>query len=471
MAAEHANKHAAEQASKQSAEQADKQSAEQAAKQSAKQSAEHANKHAAEQAAKQSAKQSAEHASKQAAEQASKQSAKQAAEQASKLPASGAWHPGLPAAHRQFFDLSPSGPFSLEGGGQLYQPVIAYETWGELDAAASNAILVCHALTGDAHAHGPAEPPGQLTKGWWNEFIGPAKPLDTDRYFVVCANALGGCQGSTGPSSINPQTGQRYAADFPVVTIRDLVRTQEALGNSLGIHRWAAVVGGSMGGMQVLEWSVMYPDRVGASVVVASTAAATAQQIAWGAVGRYAISDDPNFANGNYYDAPAGGGPHRGLANARRIGMIHYRSEVEFTRRFNRKTEEALLPFRYEQRFDVERYLDAQGRKLCERFDANSYLVLNKCMDLHDVGRGRGGIKKALQRVSAPTMVMSVTTDFLYSPPQQMQIVEALTGQVLVEHIEIESDNGHDGFLTEHEQTAPPMGRFIDEATKLGSGT
>ncbi len=387
-----------------------------------------------------------------------------------KLPASGAWHPGLPAADRKFFKLSPNIPFSLEGGAVLHDPVVAYETWGELDAAGSNAILVCHALTGDAHAHGPADPPGQLTDGWWNDFIGQGRALDTDRYFVVCANALGGCQGSTGPASINPQTGLRYGTDFPVVSIRDLVRSQAALANHLGITRWAAVVGGSMGGMQSLEWAVMHPSRLGACVVIASTAAATAQQIAWSAVGRHAIKDDPAFAGGNYYDAPDGEGPHRGLINARRIGMIHYRSNDEFTRRFDRKTQEALHPFNFKQRFDVESYLDHNGRRLCERFDANTYLVLNKCMDLHDIGRGRVSIDAALKRIQAPTLTMSVSSDFLYPRSQQLRIVDALVDQVPVEHVDIDSDNGHDGFLTEPGQVGPPMGRFIDEATKRSDG-
>ncbi len=387
-----------------------------------------------------------------------------------KLSVSGAWHPGLPVADRKFFELSPNTPFALEGGSVLHDPVVAYETWGALDAAGSNAILVCHALTGDAHAHGPADPPGQLTDGWWNDFIGPGRALDTDRYFVVCANALGGCQGSTGPASINPQTRRRYAADFPVVSMRDLVRSQAALANYLGITRWAAVVGGSMGGMQSLEWAVMHPTRLGACVVIASTAAATAQQIAWSAVGRHAIKDDPAFAGGNYYDAPAGEGPHRGLANARRIGMIHYRSNDEFTRRFDRETEEALHPFSFEQRFNVESYLDHHGRRLCERFDANTYLVLNKCMDLHDIGRGRGDIDAALKRIQAPMLVMSVSSDFLYPRQQQLRIVDALVDQVPVEHVDIESDNGHDGFLTEPGQVGPPMGRFVDEATKLSYG-
>lgn len=389
------------------------------------------------------------------------------------LPASGAWHPGLGAAERQFFELSPDRPFTLEGGGVLHQPVLAYETWGALDADASNAVLVCHALTGDAHAHGAAHPPAQVTEGWWNDFIGPGRPLDTNRYFIVCANVLGGCQGSTGPSSLNPATGERYGPDFPVVTNRDVVRSQWALGRHLGVNRWLSVVGGSMGGMAVLEWGVTYPQRVGSLVVIAASAEASAQQIAWSKVGRQAIYDDPNFRGGRYYDAADGDGPHRGLANARRIAMIHYRSGDEFDRRFARHSEDQVLPLRLEQRFDVESYLDYQGAKFVPRFDANTYLVLNKMMDLHDVGRGRGGIDAALARIVAPTMVMSVRTDFLYPRPQQLRIVEALRSRdrMRVEHVDIDSDNGHDGFLTEPDQTGPPMGEFIDDIYKSDAGS
>ncbi|WP_419841714.1 homoserine O-acetyltransferase MetX [Candidatus Poriferisodalis sp.] len=384
------------------------------------------------------------------------------------LPASGAWHPGLGAAERMFFELSPDRPFTLEGGGTLTDPVLAYETWGALDADAANAVLVCHALTGDAHAHGHAHPPSQPTDGWWNDFIGPGRPLDTDRYYVVCANVLGGCQGSTGPSSVNPASGRRYGPDFPVVTNRDIVRSQRALGRCLGIDRWLAVVGGSMGGMTALEWGITYPSRLGALVVIASAAEASAQQIAWSKAGRQSILDDPNFRGGRYYDAADGEGPHRGLANARRIAMIHYRSGDEFDRRFARHSENPLLPLRLDHRFDVESYLDYQGAKFVPRFDANTYLVLNKLMDLHDVGRGRGGTDAALARIVAPTLVMSVRTDFLYPRPQQMRIVEALSRRpaMRVEHVDIDSDNGHDGFLTEPDQTGPPMGEFIDDVYK-----
>ncbi len=400
------------------------------------------------------------------------------------LPASGAWHPELGAADRQFFELSPDRPFALEGGGRLTGATLAYETWGTLDSSATNAVLVCHALTGDAHAHGPPNPPAQQTPGWWNDFIGPARPLDTDRYFVVCANVLGGCGGTTGPSSVNPATGERYGPDFPVVTIRDMVRSQALLARHLGVERWLSVVGGSMGGMQALEWAVTFPRRLRSVVVVASAAAASPQQIAWSNVGRNAIYDDPAFAGGRYYDTPDGGGPHRGLANARRIAMIHYRSADEFDRRFGRASSELALPVRFDQRFDVERYLDYNGKKLVRRFDANTYIALNKAMDLHDIGAKRSGgrrfpvrepsegrhhrasVAAALRRVLVPTLVMSVSTDFLYPRSQQLQIVDALRGRVPVCHVDIDSDNGHDGFLTEPAQTGSPMGAFIDRVAK-----
>ena len=371
----------------------------------------------------------------------------------------------MPSGNRQFFDLSPNRPYVLESGTELSAPQVAYETWGTLDAAASNAILVCHALTGDAHAHGDAGP-GQPTPGWWNDFIGSGKPLDTDRFFVVCANVLGGCQGSTGPASINPSTGRRWGGDFPVVTIRDVVRSQRALAQYLGIQRWMAVVGGSMGGMQALEWAASYPDRCGSLVIIASTAAASAQQIAWSQVGRQAILDDPAYGQGNYYEANPGDGPHLGLANARRIAMIHYRSDEEFDRRFGRHSNESVEPFRMEHRFDVESYLDYHASKFQWRFDANTYLVLNKMMDLHDIGRGRGGVEQALKRVTCPSLLMSVRTDFLYPRHQQIRVLNALKGRVPVQHIDIDSDNGHDGFLTEPEQTGSPMGEFIDKIAK-----
>ena len=221
-----------------------------------------------------------------------------------------------------------------------------------------------------------------------------------------------------------------------------------------------------MGGMQALEWAVSYPDRCGSLVIVASTAAASAQQIAWSQVGRQAILDDPGYRGGHYYDAAPGEGPHLGLANARRIAMIHYRSGEEFDRRFDRHSNDPVEPFRLEHRFDIESYLDYQAEKIQWRFDANTYLVLNKMMDLHDIGRGRGGVDQALHRVTCPSLLMSVRTDFLYPRYQQMRIVDTLRGRVPVEHIDIDSDNGHDGFLTEPEQSGLPMGDFVEKIAK-----
>ncbi len=259
----------------------------------------------------------------------------------STLPASGAWPPGVPPGDRQFLRMAVDRPFVLEGGGMLRDITLAFETRGTLSDAADNAVLVCHALTGDAHAAGPLGP-GHPTAGWWDALIGPGKPLDTDRYFVVCANVLGGCQGTTGPASSRADALARYGSGFPVVTIRDMVRTQAKLADCLGIARWLSVVGGSMGGMQALEWAVMYPDRVVSLVPIAANAAASAQQIAWWSNGRRAIAMDPCWRGGDYYDAAPGDGPHDGLALARAMSQVTFRSDDVFTNRFGREVVEPL---------------------------------------------------------------------------------------------------------------------------------
>ncbi len=382
------------------------------------------------------------------------------------LPVTGAWREGDDPGERHFLDITGGRPFPLEGGGLLEKAVLAYETWGRLNATASNAVLVCHALTGDSHAAGEGHP-GHSGPGWWRELIGPGAALDTDRYFVVCANVLGGCQGSSGPASVEPVTGRPYGSRFPQVSIRDNVRAQARLASHLGITRWMAVVGGSMGGMQALEWAVTFPDRVGGLIAMATTASASAQQIAWSAAGRAAIQADARWRGGDYYDAPAGEGPHEGLIAARMVGMIHYRSDEEFNRRFGRASVERLDRFTLDHRFDVERYLRYQGEKLVRRFDANSYLILNKAMDLHDVGRRRGGNRRALSRISGPLLSVSVSSDFLYPRYQQMEIVDAVAESGCpVEHIDITSDNGHDGFLTETAQVAPGVTDFLNRLEK-----
>ncbi len=382
------------------------------------------------------------------------------------IPASGAWKPGDPPAWRRFVDICQGRCFVLEAGGVLDKITLAYETWGTLDADGSNAVLVCHALTGDAHAAGPSGP-GQPTDGWWNDLIGPGKAIDTDRYFVVCANALGGCQGSTGPSSTHPIDGEPYGPRFPIVSTRDIVRTQAMLADHLGIPRWLSVVGGSMGGMQSLEWAVMYPDRVASIVSIASTAAASALQIGWSEVGRLAVVQDPKWHGGDYYDAPDGEGPHEGLMLGRRIAQIHYRSDVSLEQRFGRATADRFERPNLWSRFQVESYLDYHGQKLARRFDANTYLVLNKTMDLHDVGRGRGGIDAALARVACPVQVVSIDSDALYTPRQQHDLRDKIAaGGAPVRFDEISSDHGHDGFLIEFAQLDPVLSTFLADRSK-----
>ena len=359
------------------------------------------------------------------------------------------------------------GPLALEGGGVLRDLTVAYETWGELEVDGSNAVLLCHALTGDSHAHGDASD-GHPTPGWWNGIVGPGCGIDTEKYFVVCANVIGGCQGSTGPASIDPATDQPYGPRFPVVSVRDMVRTQEMLADELGVDRWLCVTGGSMGGMQALEWAVMYPDRVQSIAPIATASAASAQQIAWSAAGRWAIEADPRFSDGDFYDSRPGKGPHRGLGVARTIAMIHYRSDLEFERRFGRRSTEPTEPFRLDHRFEVEDYLAYQGDKIARRFDANTYLVMNKAMDLHDVGRGRGGIEAALARVKVPTLTMGITSDFLYPAALQAELRDQLANcGVPVRYVEIDSDNGHDSFLIDADQVGPAIAEFLESVAKV----
>lgn len=381
------------------------------------------------------------------------------------IPATGAWRAGDPAAERRFAHIGNGRPFALEFGGQLDAVTIAYETWGELDVTASNAVLVCHALTGDAHAAGESGP-GQPTEGWWDDLIGPGRPLDTNRYYVVCMNVLGGCQGSTGPAS-PAADGRPWGSRFPVVSIRDVVRSQAMVADQLGVWRWTAVVGGSMGGMQALEWAAMFPDRVAGLVSIASAAEAAPMQIGWSETGRLAIAQDPRWRGGDYYDAADGDGPHDGLMLARRIAHLHYRTDISLEQRFGRTTVESLDKPDHWDRFQVESYLDYQGQKLARRFDANSYLVLNKMMDLHDVGRGRGGLANGLARVTCPSLVVSIDSDLTYPPRQQLQLAELLAdGGADVTFETLESDHGHDGFLLEYDQLGPIVDTFVAERDK-----
>jgi homoserine O-acetyltransferase len=386
------------------------------------------------------------------------------------LPVTGAWRPGIdPPGNRQFVTMATDRPLALEGGGSLREVTLAYECWGSLDATASNAVLVCHAWTGDSHVIGPAGR-GHPTPGWWEGMIGPGQPIDTNRWFVVCANVLGGCQGSTGPASPDPATGRPYGPRFPQVSIRDMVRTQAVLADRLGIRQWASVIGGSMGGMQVLEWGVTYPGRVRSLIPIATCAQASAQQIALGAVGRRAVRLDPRWRGGDYYDAEPGDGPHEGLAVARMLAQIMFRSDDVFTDRFGRQLADGARfgdGFHLWQRFEVERYLDYHGEKLVRRFDANSYLVLSKAMDLHDIGRGRGGLEAALARIRVPVLTIGIRSDILYPVYQQLEIRDGLlaTGG-RAEYIEIDSPHGHDAFLIDLDQVGAAIGRFLDRIDK-----
>lgn len=326
---------------------------------------------------------------------------------------------------------------------------LAFETWGRLAPDGSNAVLVLHALTGDSHVSGPTEP-GHPTPGWWNGLIGRGLALDTDRWFVVAPNVLGGCQGSTGPAAPRPD-GRHWGSAFPYVTQRDQVLVEADLADALGIDRWALVIGGSMGGMRAVEWAVSYPERTDALLLLATTAAASAEQIAWANIQLHAIRSDPYWRGGDYHDAGPGLGPHSGLGLARRLAHVTYRSEPELRIRFGRAPQGTEDPWNG-GRYQVESYLDHHAAKLVRRFDAGSYVTLAESMDSHDVGRGRGGTSAALRRVTARTLVAGVDSDRLYPTSQQAELA---TGIPTADSLRvIESPYGHDGFLIEVEQVA-----------------
>jgi homoserine O-acetyltransferase len=352
----------------------------------------------------------------------------------------GAWREGSAQGSRHFVDI---GSLRFEAGGALPQVRIAYETWGTLNAARDNAILVEHALTGDSHVTGPAGA-GHPTQGWWDGLIGSGSPLDTDHWFIVSSNVIGGCQGTTGPSSQAPD-GRPWGSRFPFVTVRDQVAAEVALARELGISVWAAVLGGSMGGMRALEWAVTYPERVRRCIVLACSAYASAEQIAWCQPQLLAIRQDPDFVGGDYYGRPRG--PDRGLGLARRIAHVTYRSEPELDTRFGRQVQGEEQPLGGGGRFAVESYLDHQADKLAARFDANSYVVLTESMNSHDVGRARGGVQAALERVRADLVVVAVDSDRLYPPRLSHEISQASASSGPT-HV-ITSEHGHDGFLLE----------------------
>ncbi len=355
------------------------------------------------------------------------------------------WRPGDDPGQRRFVEVDRDGHgIDLEGGARLASVTIAYETWGERNAEGTNAVLVLHALTGDSHVAGPVEP-GHLTPGWWDGVVGPGLAIDTDRYFVVCPNVLGGCQGTTGPSSLAPD-GRPYGSRFPVVTIRDMVTVETMLADHLGIERWAAVVGGSMGAMRALEWAVGHPNRLERAVVIAAGAAGTADQIALCSLQVRAIRADADFAGGDYYERSV---PRTGLAIARGIGQFSYRTWTEFEDRFGRVAQDdrAVLDG---GRYAIESYLRYQGEKLAARFDPNSYVVLSEAMNHHDVGRGRGGVVAALKGVRVAVTVAGVSSDRLYPRELQEELARLIPRAGLVKVIT--SPAGHDGFLIEIDQ-------------------
>lgn len=338
----------------------------------------------------------------------------------------------------------------LDGGTRLAPVTVAYETYGRLNDRRDNAVLVCHALTGSAHLsrHHPGDP----HRGWWEEMVGAGRALDTHEFFVLCSNVLGGCYGTTGPTSLDPGTGGPYGRRFPTVTIRDMVRAQRQLVDHLGIRRFHAVIGGSMGGMQALEWAIMYPELVASIIPISACGRLSAQGIAFNHVQRLAITQDPGWRGGDYYDKE---GPQAGLALARMIGTITYKSDQCWNQRFARERCR-------DGSFAIEDYLARHGQRLIARFDANTYLYLSKAMDLHDVGSGRGDYATAVQSIRCPVLSVGVSSDFLFPVYQQRELVRLLhRASHPAYYAEIQSTLGHDGFLVETAQLAPLIRSFL----------
>ena len=363
----------------------------------------------------------------------------------------------------QYFTFAhPPDELELECGEKLGPITLAYETYGVLNSDKSNAILILHALSGDAHAAGYLDP-SDRKPGWWDKMIGPGKAFDTNRYFVICSNVIGGCQGSTGPSSMSPETGKPYALDFPVITIGDMVRAQLHLIKHLGISKLLAVAGGSMGGMQALEWIINYPDAVESAILIATTPRQSAQAIAFDAVGRHAIRADPNFRGGQYY---GGEPPRTGLSIARMLAHITYLSDTSMRMKFGRALRSnEQYSYDFGSEFSVETYLDYQGEQFVNRFDANSYLYITKAIDYFDITTPQKSLDEVMAGVHSKVMVLSYTTDWLYPPYQSEQMVYAFMRQRKdVTYCNIRSDYGHDAFLLEVGVMRKLIGGFLEHS-------
>jgi homoserine O-acetyltransferase len=372
-------------------------------------------------------------------------------------PATGAWRAGDNPGDRKFSQVF---SLALESGGTLKQAVISYETWGEINSDKSNAILVLHALTGDSHTTGPSVP-GHPTSGWWSGLIGPGLAIDTDKFFVVTPNVLGGCQGSTGPASLDAK-GQEYGSEFPQLTIKDQALSFEVLAEQLGISKWFSIVGGSMAGMHAMEMVIKSPKSAERLALLAAPPFTTADQIALNTVQLEAIRSDANFAGGSYYDAKPGFGPHRGLALARRMALLNYRSPKELNERFGRTWQSKVSPLTEAGKYAVESYLDFHGNKFVRRFDANSYVTLVNAMSSHDVGRGHDSVEAALETISCPTLVIGVDSDRLFPLSGQQLIADSINGELHGGKLHvIQSEYGHDGFLIELDAVGKLLRDFL----------
>jgi homoserine O-acetyltransferase/O-succinyltransferase len=365
--------------------------------------------------------------------------------------------------HSHVVRFGPDRPLKLDAGIELAPFQIAYQTYGSLNSARSNAVLICHALTGDQHVANVHPVTGK--SGWWETMVGPGKPIDTDRYFTICPNVVGACMGTTGPASINAQTGRMYGLDFPVVTIRDMVRAQAMLLDHLGIDSLFAVAGGSMGGMQVLQWAASYPERVFAALPIACATRHSAQNIAFHEVGRQAVMADPDWRGGRYL--AEGTDPRRGLAVARMAAHITYLSDAALHRKFGRRFQDRATPtFSFDADFEVESYLRHQGSSFVERFDANSYLYLTRAMDYFDLAADYEGVlAEAFRGTKTRFCVISFTSDWLFPTVESRAIVHALNaGSARVSFAEIVTDKGHDAFLLDEPELFAIVRGFLGSA-------